>query len=306
MHCSNCGAELDKDSKFCSYCGNEVTKGKKEEVKEEKKAEEKKEEKIVEKKEEVTKTTNTVTDRKATASLVLGICSFVIFCLMLPLSIVGLILGIVSKERSGKRTAGVVINAIALGLSLIACIIALLFGAAINAAIDSYNEYDNNSSFFDRLEDELEKMDDYDIDLDDDENDENIQVVGDDNYGYVKVPSTWIKFYDLDSTGTFQYTDIGDTGYIITLNTYEEDISPYTAAVNINNHIKEEGNESSYTFGRIGKYSCYVVNAKYTDGTYLDAYLFKADDGKLHYVSIEGPDKDSDNFDIPDTFSLTK
>ena len=306
MNCSKCGAELEKDSKFCSYCGNEVP-SKKGRPKKEEPVEEVKVEKVeLKEKIEQPENTNKVTDGKATASLVLGICSFVVFCLMFPLSLIGFILGLASKERSGKRTAGIVINAIGLALSLICGVIMLIFGTAISAAIDAYNSYDNKSDFFEILEKEIEKMDDIDIDLDLDEEDENTKVVGDDYYGYVKVPENWVEFKDLDSTGTFQYTDIGDTGYIITLNTYEENISPYTAAMNVKSHIEEEGNEANYKFGKIGKYSCYIVSAKYTDGTYLDAYLFKADDGKLHYVSIEGPDNDSDNFDIPDTFSLKK
>ena len=218
---------------------------------------------------------------------------------MFPLSLIGLILGIVSKERSGKRTAGIVVNAIGLGLSLIATAIMLIFGAAISAAFSAYKTYDNNKSFFETLEEEIEKADEQ-------EEKKDVKKIGDDHYGYVEVPTNWIKFQDLDSTGTYQYTDIGDKGYIITLMTYEQDITPYTAATNINNHIKEEGNEANITFSTIGKYTGYVVHAKYTDGTYLDAYLFKADDDKLHYVSIEGPDKDNDNFDIPDTFTLEK
>lgn len=308
MNCSKCGAELEKDSKFCSYCGNEIP-SKKGKTKKEETVEEAKEEVKVEKVEvkEKVENTNKVTDGKATASLVLGICSFVVFCLMLPLSIIGLILGIASKEKSGKRTAGIVINAIGLALSLICSIVMLIFGTAISATVKAYNAYDNKSDFFEILEKEIEKNSDVDLDLDlDEDEDEKTKVVGDDYYGYVKVPENWVEFKDLDSTGTFQYTDIGDTGYIITLNTYEENISPYQAAMNVKNHIEEEGNEASYKFGKINKYSCYIVNAKYTDGTYLDAYLFKADDGKLHYVSIEGPDDDNDNFDIPDTFSLNK
>ena len=308
MNCSKCGAELEKDSKFCSYCGNEIP-SKKGKTKKEETVEEAKEEVKVEKVEvkEKVENTNKVTDGKATASLVLGICSFVVFCLMLPLSIIGLILGIASKEKSGKRTAGIVINAIGLALSLICSIVMLIFGTAISAAVEAYNAYDNKSDFFEILEKEIEKNSDVDLDLDlDEDEDEKTKVVGDDYYGYVKVPENWVEFKDLDSTGTFQYTDIGDTGYIITLNTYEENISPYQAAMNVKNHSEEEGNEASYKFGKINKYSCYIVNAKYTDGTYLDAYLFKADDGKLHYVSIEGPDDDNDNFDIPDTFSLNK
>ena len=311
MKCNYCGADNKEESKFCASCGAELAAKKKTTKKTEEKVEvkeEKVETKPEVKKEPVKVDTNKVTDGKSTASLVLGICSFVVFCLMLPLSLIGLILGIASKERSGKRTAGIVINAIALGLSIISVLICIWFGALIGAAVEEVNRTGNIDKFFDVLEEEMEKAnEDYDLDIDtDDKEDEDTMYVGDSYFGYVKVPKSWHKFVDVDGNTTFQYTDIGDTGYIITLNTYEENIDKYTAAKNIKEHIESEGNEASYRYTKIAKYWGYVVEAKYTDGTYLNAYLFKADDGKLHYVSIEGPDKYNDNFKIPDTFSLTK
>lgn len=311
MKCNYCGADNKEDSKFCASCGAELKEKKKttkkEEVKEEK----------VEVKTEPVKTTVTpvkTTDGKATASLVLGICSLIVWCLTLPLSIVGLILGIVSKERSGKRTAGIVINAITLVLSLICVVFCFWFGAVINAAVDEFNRSGDFNRFFDIIEEELEKEYDneYTIDDKDEEKEEekkpaeNTMVIGDDHFGYVTVPSNWHKFVDVDGNSTFQYSDIGDLGYIVTLQTYEEDITPIQAAMNVANHIKSEGEEATYKYTKIAKYYGYVVNAKYADGTYLDAYLFKADDGKLHYVAIEGPDNTNDNFKIPDTFSITK
>ncbi len=314
MKCNYCGHDNKEESKFCASCGAELKEKKatkKEEVKLEK----------VEVKPEPVKTTVTpvkttvtpvkTTDGKATASLVLGICSLIVFCLALPLSIVGLILGIVSKERSGKRTAGIVINAIALAFSIIIAIIAFWFSAVITTAIEEVNRSGDVSRFFDIVEEEIEKENDNtytieDNDDEDEEEDEDTIVIGDDHFGYVKVPSNWHKFVDVDGNDTFQYSDIGDLGYIVTLQTYEEDITPLQAAMNIKNHITSEGETATYKYTKIAKYYGYVVNAKYADGTYLDAYLFKADDGKLHYVAIEGPDNTNDNFKIPDTFSINK
>lgn len=305
MKCNYCGADNKEGSKFCASCGAELKEKKttkSEEIKVEK--QEVKEVKP-EVKAEPVKATNTTKDGKATASLVLGICSLIIWCLTFPLSLIGLILGIASKERSGKRTAGIVINAIGLALSLCVLLFWIWFGTTVNAAIEEVNRSGDINKFFETLEEEIEKQE-YNVDTDEDEEEENTMAVGDSHYGYVKVPTNWHKFIDVDGNTTFQYSDVGDLGYIVTLQTYEENIAPYTAANNVKNSIVSEGNEAEVKYTKIAKYYGYVVNAKYTDGTYLDAYLFKADDGKLHYVAIEGPDKYNDNFKIPNTFSLTK
>lgn len=305
MKCNYCGADNKEGSKFCVSCGAELKEKKttkSEEIKVEK--QEVKEVKPEVKAEPVK--ANTTKDGKATASLVLGICSLIIWCLTFPLSLIGLILGIASKERSGKRTAGIVINAIGLALSLCVLLFWIWFGTTVNTAIEEVNRSGDINKFFETIEEEMEKQE-YNVDTDEDEEEEeNTMAVGDSHYGYVKVPTNWHKFIDVDGNTTFQYSDVGDLGYIVTLQTYEENIAPYTAANNVKNSIVSEGNEAEVKYTKIAKYYGYVVNAKYTDGTYLDAYLFKADDGKLHYVAIEGPDKYNENFKIPNTFSLTK
>lgn len=304
MKCNYCGADNKEGSKFCASCGAELKENKttkSEEIKVEK--QEIKEVKPEVKTEPVK--ANTTKDGKATASLVLGICSLIIWCLTFPLSLIGLILGIASKERSGKRTAGIVINAIGLALSLCVLLFWIWFGTTVNTAIEEVNRSGDINKFFETLEEEMEKQE-YNVDTEEEEKEENTMAVGDSHYGYVKVPTNWHKFIDVDGNTTFQYSDVGDLGYIVTLQTYEENITPYTAANNVKNSIVSEGNEAEVKYTKIAKYYGYVVNAKYTDGTYLDAYLFKADDGKLHYVAIEGPDKYNENFKIPNTFSLTK
>lgn len=318
MKCKNCGAENKEDNKFCTSCGSELvadakkktTTKKKEEEKltyqqegsikpEEKVVEEKKEEKVVEAKPVTTTTTSEKrSDGKAVASLVLGICSFVIFCLMWPLSLIGLILGIASK-KSGMKVAGIIINAIALAIST--CVLIWVFVMPM-FAYDSMKTSPKKSNFFEDLEERVKE-----IEEEEKEDEKDVKKVGDDTYGYVEVPNSWVVFHDVDATSKLiQYTDIGEAGYIVTLNVYEQDVEPITAAQNLYNHIKEEGNSAYYLTTYVAGYRGYVVHATYTDGTYLDIYLFKASDNKLHYVAIEGPDKYNDNFDIPKTFSMTK
>ena len=304
MKCNYCGAENEESSKFCSSCGAELTAKKKET----KKKEEVKEEKKVEVKEEKKETkpvtaTNKTTDGKATASLVLGICSFVIFCLMFPLSLIGLILGIVSHERSGKRTAGIVINALALAICVVAVILLYSFGSLVNFTTTSKVNKEIFKEIEEKAEKEIEKTE---KEIEQKEK-KNTQTIGDDYFGYVEVPKNWHKFIDVDGNSSLQYTDIGEYGYIITLDVITEDITPFQGAVNLNNHFKQEGNESSFSFAKLDNYSGYVVKTKYEkENKYLYCYLVKAEDGKVHYIAIEGPDKDSDSFDIPNTFKLEK
>ena len=329
MFCTKCGEKQEDGSKFCTSCGaslEEVKEEKKTTKKETKKEEPKEEVKVEENKEEVKveetkpeiKTSNTgvtvngkpvvvessATDGKATASLVLGICSIVIFCLSFPLSIVGLILGLVSKERSGKRTAGVVINAIVLGLTIICTILFFVFSAAGVSLVEEVFE-----DYRDEVEEQI-KDKDIDIDIDikdkDKDKDEDTKYVGDDTFGYVKVPEKWIKFIDVSGTKAIQYTDVGETGYIVTLNTIEQDVTAETAAKAINEGIKNEGNTSYYISTTIAGYRGYVVKGTYTSGTKIDSYIFQTEDGVLRFVSIEGPDRYNVNFDIPKTFTLKK
>ena len=114
MVCVKCGKEVKDGTKFCTNCGTEVQ----------------------EKDDKLTYTQNTSTpasttestgDGKGTASLVLGIVSFVVPCVGFITSIVGLILGICAK-KSGKKTAGIILNSIALGLIIISSILLWSFG----------------------------------------------------------------------------------------------------------------------------------------------------------------------------------
>ena len=307
MKCNYCGADNKEGAKFCASCGAELKEKKKEEVKVEKVE-------VKEVKEPVKVSTDKVKDGKATASLVLGICGLIIWCLTFPLSLIGLILGIASKERSGKRTAGIVLNAIGLVLSTICLIFMFMFGAVVNAAIEEVSKSGDIEDFFEILEEGIEKAEEYDngkiitptlpsepVITD------SSKVVGDDHYGYVKVPTTWVEFKDVDNDSVYQYTDIGEAGYIVTLQTYEDtDTTALTAANNLLSNVKNEGAEATLKTAIVGgKYVAWVVDAKYSDTSYIDIYLFKADN-KLHFVSIEGPDDTNDNFEIPKTFSLTK
>ncbi len=139
MFCVKCGKEVKEGTKFCTNCGAEIKEVKKEDKEEKLTYSQNKSIETTSNKTPVvaTNTSTSEKDGKATASLVLGIVSLVIWCVAPITSIVGLILGICSK-KSGKKVAGIILNAISLGFSIIGLI--LLFGFGYFAAI--VDEYD--------------------------------------------------------------------------------------------------------------------------------------------------------------------
>ena len=126
------------------------------------------------------------------------------------------------------------------------------------------------------------------------------QVIGSDAYGYVKVPKSWIHFTEVEGGDDIQYCDGTDIN-IVTLNTFKaeqfgiseselEKVDP----IQISNSIyqsKSESSDFSKVWGsksRIGGYDAYQVNCIAKTGKYLVIWIFKSDDGKFRYVSLEG------------------
>ena len=126
------------------------------------------------------------------------------------------------------------------------------------------------------------------------------QWIGSDDYGYVKVPQSWIKFKDVNGGDDIQYSDGTDIN-IVTLNTFKaeqfgiseselEKVDP----IQISNSIyksKSESPDFSKVWGsksKIGGYDAYQVNCIAKTGKYLVIWIFKSDDGKFRYVSLEG------------------
>ena len=126
------------------------------------------------------------------------------------------------------------------------------------------------------------------------------QVIGSDAYGYVKVPKTWIQFKDVNGGDDIQYSDGTDIN-IVTLNTFKaeqfgiseselEKVDP----IQISNSIYQSKSESpdfSKVWGSkstIGGYDAYQVNCIAKTDKYLVIWIFKSDDGKFRYVSLEG------------------
>ena len=126
------------------------------------------------------------------------------------------------------------------------------------------------------------------------------QVIGSDAYGYVKVPKSWIHFTEIEGGDDIQYCDGTDIN-IVTLNTFKPEHlgvseSEYAAldTVQVSTSIyqtKQQSGDFSTVWGsksKIGGYDAYVVNCIAKNGKYLIIWIFKSDDGKFRYVSLEG------------------
>ena len=145
MNCKNCGYFCN-DSKYCSNCGAELIN------------------------ETVTPNDNTnnnynqnnvaytqpkKSDGLWIASLVIGIISlllsFVLTILIIPLAIIGLVLGIASKKK-GNKVVGIVLNSLAIIVSVVVLFIAIfVLGKAISSEGGNflrrlYNELDYSTS----------------------------------------------------------------------------------------------------------------------------------------------------------------
>ena len=129
---------------------------------------------------------------------------------------------------------------------------------------------------------------------------EETQVIGSDEYGFVKVPKSWIKFNEVQGGNDIQYSDGTDVN-IVTLNTFKAEqfgISDNEfqklETVRISDSIftsKESNPEFTKVWGSkstIGGYEAYVVNAISKSGKYISTWIFKSSDGKFRYVALEG------------------
>ena len=145
-------------------------------------------------------------------------------------------------------------------------------------------------------------------------------VIGDDTLGYLKLPgeNNWKKAQVSGATtSSLQYVEMstykanGTGSWIVTLDVLDK--TKYTDAKTASNTFLSAWESDSDTTNvksestKIGKYDAYKVYVQYkSDSVWMLSWFFKADDGLVHMIQVEGLDSSSDYFKIPDSFSLTK
>ena len=246
MYCPKCGYQNDEGVKFCSKCGASL-------IEEIKKTEPKKKEGL------------------GTASLVLGIISLVLsfsciiflpIFIVIPLALIGLILGIVNKAKKGKKFAGIILSALALVISVIMCIIffaivsvisdeASTDGTDLNRFLNQlYNELDRETSdnyvagkYNCKSYDGSGEKDDYIVHFE--LNKDNTFLWGkynDTDRNYVKGSYTFTDLEKTNHSGDYKYYNVkidGDEYYNEGVKQDEEYASEYEFGITAQNTKKQ-------------------------------------------------------------------
>ena len=129
----------------------------------------------------------------------------------------------------------------------------------------------------------------------------DMQQIGEDGYGYVYVPSDWIKFHDIATGGaSYQYAD-PSTYNVVTLFSYTaedlgveklDDQATEQAAISYGHQLNQQDTYENLIFAvvEIAGYEAYQVNATLkSDGKIICAWFFRTEkNDKVYLVSLEG------------------
>ncbi len=212
-----------------------------------------------------------------------------------------------------KSNTGLIIGLIVGGVVLLGIIticVILFFIFIIGSRIDEYKEMSDDYIY------EYEEDDSYNYDWDDDIKDtkstdeKEYQRIGNNIVGYIDVPADYYPYEDIGATSSeyrMQYSDISGLN-VITLFAYED-----TTAVGLADEVfgyyslDEEVDQDTLEGAIITINGCeaYQMYCYYPeDGIYLYTWCFETPDSNyVHYLAIESTDKNSDLFDLRETFS---
>ena len=139
--------------------------------------------------------------------------------------------------------------------------------------------------------------------------------VGSPEFGYIDIPSNWVKFVDVDVEGLIQYTD-GSAYNIVTMNAVSkaeaevadgETFNAETIAQHVaynwsqKDNIEKMWGSKSTVSGR----EAFQINIILKSGQLANTLVFQKDD-KVYILSIEGDKKTINDFleNMKDTWSL--
>ena len=163
MYCSKCGAFIEKNAKFCIACGNKVvennnTLSSNVQIENQNnnynnstvnysQNNQEKTSNMNNSHMNQTKTVNMNNSKKTSVSMILGIIS-IILCfflnvLIVPVALVGLIIGITEKNKSGK-VVGIILNILAVVIPIV--ILVLIF-TGLNGIIEKSKDYSYSQIF---------------------------------------------------------------------------------------------------------------------------------------------------------------
>ena len=130
--------------------------------------------------------------------------------------------------------------------------------------------------------------------------------IGDSDFGYLEVDRTWSNYEDDEESEMLRYS----SGlYLISLYAVPKlQASSEDYQKNVLDALKEEGlTDAMSEVAKLGSYDAYKISCYFVDrNMHLVIWIFEAEDGKTHYVSVEGPDENNEKFEIPEKFTLKK
>lgn len=334
MYCGKCGSKVEEDTVYCPYCGNLIKENKTKNIeKEESKNSANDIEEIINDSEIIddlsdkTKSNDSSinnnnandyignnisinnnnkpknNDGLKNASFVLGLISIILSflnILMIPVAIIGICLGAKYKNQEKESCPGFVLSIIGLILSFL-----ILIGIFFLVMFAIYDEGSKNTSTNKIKDTDITSEKNYDDYYNYDKYKQ--QVIGNDKFGYLTISSDWTLYKSSDGSSALQYA-YGNKWvlslYAIVSPNYS--INDYAYSI----HSKMEGygatnikTENVY----VGKYQAIKKTAYLTSiSSYMTTWCFADEYGNFHYIAINGPTIYSDNYDLVNSFTLTK
>ncbi|MER0122255.1 hypothetical protein ABPH35_01195 [Streptococcus sp. ZJ93] len=134
---------------------------------------------------------------------------------------------------------------------------------------------------------------------------QELQRVGSDDYGYIDIPKNWLRFTDVDSGDSIQYTD--GSGYnIVTLNGYTREKAnlnadeAFTAETMANRiasvwHEHPEVEEIWGDMREVAGHEAFQVNVMLKSKQQLVTWVFKKDE-RIYMIAYEGSKESLEQF----------
>ncbi len=135
--------------------------------------------------------------------------------------------------------------------------------------------------------------------------------VGQELYGYACVPSDWVNFVDetksKDST-LIQYSAANPV-YVLAMDYFDKNpsISLKSYANAYEEEIKGKGFSTQNIEEKLDGRKAYQILAHNSEtNVWIISYFLESDDGRIHYIGVEGPSNLTDEFEIPKSYKLKK
>ena len=121
--------------------------------------------------------------------------------------------------------------------------------------------------------------------------------IGNADYGYIDIPSKWIKFTDIDGTEAVQYTD--GSGYnIVTLNSFTKEKAKVPADIEFNAEFlakklavmwqdNQDVDKMTGARTKVAGLDAYQLQIVMKSGQYLITWIFQKGE-KVYTISFEG------------------